>query len=112
MNPTRVKRRSGNVTPPAKSQLEHDEEALEAAKVSVYKEKRLKKCWKCIGNPNLPIEERIYEFSREGDLGKYFKRKHLQYIKKGESLHCELYQVSLENKMHLQRHGLDVHGTC
>jgi hypothetical protein len=111
MNPIRAKRRSGNVILPAKSQLEHDEEALEAAKVSVYQEKRPKRCWKCVGNPNLPIEDRVYEFSSQSDLSKHFKRKHLQYIKEGQSLRCELCKVSLANKMHLQRHGLVVHGT-
>lgn len=70
MNPTRAKRRSVNVTPPAKSQIELDEEALETAKVSVYKEKRPKRCWKCLGNPNVPIEDRIYEFRSEGDFSK------------------------------------------
>ncbi|KAI1574871.1 repeatdomain containing protein, partial [Pyrenophora tritici-repentis] len=42
MNPIRRGGRSRNATPPAKSQLEYEEEALEAAKVSVYKEKRPK----------------------------------------------------------------------
>ncbi|KAF2802862.1 uncharacterized protein BDZ99DRAFT_491913 [Mytilinidion resinicola] len=80
--------------------------------VSVYnKEKRPKRCWKCIGNPNLPTGERIYEFSCASDISKHFKRKHSQYIKRGESLGCELCKVPLANKVHLQRHGLDVHGT-
>ncbi|KAI1664624.1 DUF3435 domain containing protein [Pyrenophora tritici-repentis] len=42
MNPIQRGGRSRNDGPPVKSQLEYEEEALEAAKVSVYKEKRLK----------------------------------------------------------------------
>ena len=92
-------------------QSERDEEALEAAKVSVHKEGRPRRCFKCVGNPNLPIEDRVYEFGREGDVSKHFKRKHLQHIKEGDRLSCELCQISLEDKMHFQRHALDVHGT-
>ncbi|KAF2184180.1 hypothetical protein K469DRAFT_580926, partial [Zopfia rhizophila CBS 207.26] len=92
------------------SQLDLDEQALEAAKVSMYKEKRLRIFFLCLGE-NLPIERRIQEFSTLGDLSKHLKRKHLQYIKEGDSLRCKLCQVSLAHKMHLQRHALEVHGT-
>ncbi|KAF2031734.1 hypothetical protein EK21DRAFT_99467 [Setomelanomma holmii] len=89
MNPTRIKQGKEKPSPPAKNRSEYKSEALEAAKVSVYKETRPRIC----------------------DLSKHFKRKHLQHIKEGESLGCELCQVVLESKMHLQRHAHDIHGT-
>lgn len=105
MNLTRAGARSRNTVPLVKSQLEHEEEALEAAKVSVYKEKRPRICFLCLG------EDRISSFGTSGDLSKHFGRKHLQYIKGGKGVNCNLCKVSLVNKMHLQRHALDVHGT-
>ena len=92
------------------SQLNLDEQALEAARVLVYKEKRLRICFVFLGE-NLLIEQRIQEFSTPGDLSKHFRRRHLQHIKEGDSLGCKLCQVSLAHKMHLQRHALEVHDT-
>ena len=55
MDPIRRGGRSRNAAPPVKSQLEDEEEALEAAKVSVYKEKRPRVCFLCLGNEGLPL---------------------------------------------------------
>jgi hypothetical protein len=44
MNPIQRGGRSRNTAPPVKSQLEYEEETLEAAKVLVFKEKRPKVC--------------------------------------------------------------------
>lgn len=111
MNPARTGRRSRNVGPPVKSQLEFDEEALEAAKVAVYKEKRPKICFLCLGDEELPLEDRIYPFSSPGDLSRHFRRKHLNHFKEGERLSCKLCKVPFVDKMHLQRHAIDAHGT-
>ncbi|KAF2241321.1 hypothetical protein BU26DRAFT_511433 [Trematosphaeria pertusa] len=115
IHPSRPKRLSGRITPPGKNednaQLDLDEKALEAAKVAVYKETRPRICFVCLGNENLPTELRTYSFYTLGDLSKHFKRKHLQYIKEGDQLGCSLCQVWLEDKMHLQRHACEVHGT-
>ncbi|KAH8710290.1 hypothetical protein GQ44DRAFT_714462 [Phaeosphaeriaceae sp. PMI808] len=109
------KRASNRITPPKKNeddaQLDLDEKALEAAKVAVYKETRPRICFVCLGNQTLPTEVRTYSFHTSGDLSKHFRRKHLQHIKKGDRLSCHLCQVCLNDKMHLQRHALDVHGT-
>jgi len=109
------KRLSSRVAPPGKSeedsQRDLDEEALEAAKVSVYKEKRPKICFLCLGNEGLPLEQRIHPFGSPSDLTKHFNRKHLLNIEEGQRLGCNLCKVSLDNRMHLQRHGYDVHGT-
>ncbi|ORX95381.1 hypothetical protein BCR34DRAFT_607969 [Clohesyomyces aquaticus] len=115
MYPSRPKRSSGCITLPGKSedasQLDLDEEALEAAKVLVYKETRPRVCFVCLGNENLPTELRTHSFHTSGDLSKHFKRKHLANTRKGESIRCNLCQVDLNNKMHWQRHAHDVHGT-
>ncbi|KAF2193597.1 C2H2 finger domain protein [Zopfia rhizophila CBS 207.26] len=87
------------------------DKALEAAKVSVYKEKRPTICWVCLGNEGLPIKDRIHSFYTPGDLTKHFNKKHLKKVREGECFKCDLCQVSLGNKEHWQRHGYDVHGT-
>jgi hypothetical protein len=111
MNPIQIGGRSRNATLLVKSQLEDEEEALEAAKVSVFKEKRPKVCFLCLGNEGLPLVQRIYPFGTPGDLSKHFGRKHLQHINDGMGLSCNLCKVHLSDKMHLQRHAYDVHGT-
>ncbi|OCK72893.1 hypothetical protein K432DRAFT_314431, partial [Lepidopterella palustris CBS 459.81] len=75
--------------------------ALEAAKVLVYYNKRLKICFLCLGNENLLIKQRIFSFCTLGDLSKYFKRKHLFNIREGEKIQYRLYKVALAYKMHL-----------
>jgi hypothetical protein len=111
MNPIRRGGQSRNTASPVKSQLEYEEEALEAAKVSVFKEKRPKVCFLCLGNEDLPLAERKYPFSTPGNLSKHFGRKHLKHIKSGKGLSCNLCKVPLSDKMQLQRHALDIHGT-
>lgn len=111
MNPIRIGRRSRNAASPVKSQLDYDEEALEAAKISVFKEKRPKVCFLCLGNEGLPLAQRIRPFSTPGDLSKHLGRKHLKHIESGKSLSCNLCKVPLLDKMHLQRHAQEIHGT-
>jgi hypothetical protein len=111
MNPIRINRGNKNLSPPAKNRSEYKSEALEAAKVSVYKDTRPRICFVCLGNKKLPTDVRTYSFYTSGDLSKHFKRKHLQHVKEGESLRCELCQVPLKSKMHFQRHAHDIHGT-
>jgi len=111
MNQIQTRGRRMNAASPVKSQLNYQEEALEAAKVSVYKEKRPKVCFLCLGNEALPLAERIRPFSTSGDLSKHFGRKHLRHVGSGKDLSCNLCEVPLANKMHLQRHAITVHGT-
>jgi Protein of unknown function (DUF3435) len=111
INPILREERTRNVAPPIKSQLEYNKDALEAAKVSVFKEKRLKVCFLCLGNKGLPLAQRIRPFSTPGDLSKHFRRKHLQHIRGREALSCNLCKVPLVDKTHLQRHAQEIHGT-
>jgi hypothetical protein len=111
MNPVRAGSRRMNTPSPVKSCLEPDKQAFESAKVSVYKEKRPKVCFLCLGNEELPLAQRIYSFGTPGDLSKHFGRKHLKHIKDGTDVSCNLCKVHLAHKSHLQRHAEDVHGT-
>jgi hypothetical protein len=111
MNHIQTGERSRNAAPPVKSQLEYEEEAFEAAKVSVFKEKRPRVCFLCLGNEKLPLAQRIHPFSTPGDLSKHFGRKHLKHIKSGESVSCNLCKVLLSDKMHMQQHAEEIHGT-
>lgn len=88
--------------------------------LSVYtnnKKDRLRRCFFCVGKArSLPsedplVQELIREFYTSGDLSKHFRRKHLKHLDDKESSHCAVCDVKLKDKMHLQRHALDVHGT-
>lgn len=110
-----LKRLSGDISPPGKceddSQLNRNKEALEAAKVSVYKEQRPRICLVCVANKTLPFEQQIHKFYTSGDLSKHFKREHLANVRDGDRFGCRLCKVGLNIKMHYQRHAYEVHGT-
>lgn len=86
-----------------------EELALEAAKLSVFRDKRPTMCFVCLGNKAAPLEQRVFSFSRPGDLSKHFKRKHVSNC--GDQPECKVCELQLENKMHYQNHALRVHGT-
>ncbi|KAH7119589.1 C2H2 finger domain protein [Dendryphion nanum] len=113
--PSRVKRSHECVATPGKGRDDHGPGpiavALEAAKVSVYKEKRPTICFVCLGDESVPAEQRLHSFSTSTDLSKHFKRRHLAYIGKAESFTCRLCRICLDGKMHVQRHAHDIHGT-
>ncbi|XTI84446.1 hypothetical protein V2W45_1225658, partial [Cenococcum geophilum] len=46
--------------------------ALERARLSLYKEKRLKICFICLGNKKLAISKRIYKFYTPAAIIKHF----------------------------------------
>lgn len=86
------------------------DDALAAAKRSVYNDHRPKVCFVCLGNDRLPTLSRVYAFHTPGDLSKHFKRKHLRQIDANAAIDCELCEVTMQNKMHFQRHAHDIHG--
>jgi hypothetical protein len=53
----------------------------------------------------------LHPFSTSGELSRHFGRKHLKDIKSGESVSCNLCKVPLSDKMHVQRHAEEIHGT-
>jgi hypothetical protein len=88
-----------------------EKQALSAAMLAVFQEKRPIVCFMCLGEPGLPFNKRVYSFASPGDLTKHFKRKHLANYKMGDRLECKVCQMSLDHKMHLQNHAARIHGT-
>lgn len=88
-----------------------EEQALSAAMLSVFTEKRPTVCFICVARKNLPFNKRTYAFASPGDLTKHFKRKHLSNSSKGERYECNVCLMPLKDKMHLQNHAHTVHGT-
>jgi hypothetical protein len=58
--------------------------ALEAAMLSVFKEKRPTICALYLGNDAAPFNGRIHSFNKPSDLTRHFWRKHLSIIKEGD----------------------------
>ena len=88
-----------------------DEQALEMARNAVYKEKRPRICFLCLGNIHLDTIERTHCFSTPGILSRHFKLKYLTKFTESGGVDCSLCKVHLEDKMALQRHAFDVHDT-
>jgi hypothetical protein len=88
-----------------------EKEALGAAMLAVYQQKRPTICFMCLGEPGLPFNKRVYSFATPGDLTKHFKRKHLANHRGGDRLECKVCRMSLDHKMHLQNHAVKIHGT-
>jgi hypothetical protein len=88
-----------------------EEQALKAAMLLVFKEKRPLVCFVCLGRDSLEFEKRVYRFASPGDLTKHFKRKHLSKIREGDKPRCEVCPMQLTHKMHYQRHAFLIHGT-
>jgi hypothetical protein len=61
-----------------------EKQALSAAMLLVFKEKRPTVRFMCLGEGSLPFEKRVYSFATPGDLTKHFKRKHLTNIRPGD----------------------------
>ncbi|KAK2740142.1 hypothetical protein FQN57_006257 [Myotisia sp. PD_48] len=53
----------------------------------------------------------LKKFSKHSAVTKHIQRRHLQYIEPGDRVVCQLCDVTLEHKMHLQNHAIMVHST-
>ncbi|KAG7073817.1 C2H2 finger domain-containing protein [Colletotrichum scovillei] len=94
---------------------------LYEATLSVFvadKEERPRRCFVCIGQALcLPtddeqrLNELMHEFYTSNDLTKHFKRKHLDKIADCDQVDCKVCDMTLDEKMHFQRHARDIHGT-
>jgi hypothetical protein len=98
-------------TDPQLAAARAEDQALSAAMLSVFTEKRPLTCFVCLGRRSLPFEDRVYAFASPGDLTKHFKRKHLSRIIEGQRPFCHICPMQLEHKMHFQNHALNIHGT-
>jgi hypothetical protein len=70
------------------SQLMAVKQALSAAMLSVFKERRPTVYFRCLGDISLPLEKHIYRFAKLGDPTKPFKRRHLGNIGEGGRIEC------------------------
>jgi hypothetical protein len=61
-----------------------EEQALSAAMLLVFTEKKPLICFVCLRQKSLLFEKRVYVFASPGDLTKHFKQKHLSQIKEGQ----------------------------
>jgi hypothetical protein len=90
---------------------EAKKQALSAAMLSVFTEKRPTICFLCLGEQSLPFEKRTKSFASPEDLTKHFKRKHLSNIKVGDRIGCKVCRMPLQHKPHLRNHAESIHRT-
>jgi hypothetical protein len=71
-------------------------------------------CIFCMGDEELPIEQRTKKFRNRDGLKRHFIRKHLQYHTAGQRLRCphpRCVDVWLNSADHLRNHAETLHGT-
>lgn len=88
-----------------------EKQALSAAMLSLFADKRPTICFLCLGKQSLRFKKRVKAFASSGDLTKHFKRKHLFNIREEDRIGCKVCQMSLQHKQHLQNHAESIHGT-
>lgn len=82
-----------------------------------HPKQRPRRCFLCIGAalslpPDDPrVEDKIGEFYTPGDLSKHFRRRHLSQLRDDERPICQVCDMTLSHKTHLQQHAILVHGT-
>jgi hypothetical protein len=84
---------------------------LSRAISSIKKNKRLTICFLCLGNPALPIRERVVSYATPGSLTRHFNRKYVSKIEEWEPSICWMCDVKLEHRQHLQNHTERFYGT-
>jgi hypothetical protein len=84
---------------------------LSKAISSIKKDKRPTICFLCLGNPALPIRERVVLYATPGSLTRHFNRKHVSKLEEWEQSICWMCDVKLEHRQHLQNHAERFHGT-
>lgn len=69
-------------------------------------------CFICVGNPNLPMKNRILEHTTPGSLTRHFLRKHVNPPWPAEGVSCNVCgNQNLQQKLNLLNHAEEVHGT-
>lgn len=85
--------------------------ALSQAILLIKTDKRLTKCFLCLGSPALPLRERVASYATLGSLSRHFLRKHIKKLKEQEQIDCQICNVRLEHRQHLQNHAEAFHRT-
>ncbi|PQE05390.1 C2H2 finger domain-containing protein [Rutstroemia sp. NJR-2017a BBW] len=84
---------------------------LSNAILSIKTDKRPTKCFLCLGNPALPLQERVTSYATPGSLSRHFLRRHVKKLKESEQIECRICDIRLEHRDHLQNHAERFHGT-
>lgn len=86
-------------------------QAMESVRIKSLVD-RPKKCFLCIGNPNLLLEDRVKEYKTPGSLTRHFLRKHVNPPWPVEGVECNVCgRELLEQKVDLLNHAEMCHGT-
>jgi hypothetical protein len=105
--------------PPTKRQrcLVEDEteialrQAMESVRIK-SPEERPTICFLCVGNPNLPLIDRIAEYATPGSLTRHFLRVHVNPPWQAEGVECNVCgSKPLQQKVNLVNHAERRHGT-
>lgn len=105
--------------PPAKRQRHQSEDdtvfalrqAMETVRIK-SKDERPRVCFLCLGNPNLPLKERIAEHTTPGSLTRHFLRKHVNPPWPARGVECNVCGMEwLERKADLLSYAERNHGT-
>jgi hypothetical protein len=83
---------------------------LELAKLSVHTEERPQICFLCVGNPALPMCDRVKKYATVGSLSRHFRR-HVTKLRIGKHIDCQVCNVKGMHRMDLQNHAEVCHGT-
>lgn len=83
---------------------------LAQAKLSVRTERRPQICFLCVGNPALPMRDRIRKYATVGSLSRHFRR-HVTRLRTGKHIDCQVCNVKGMHRMDLQNHAEVCHGT-
>jgi hypothetical protein len=84
---------------------------LGQAIVSVKTDKRPKVCFLCLGNPRLPINQRVKEYATVGSLSRHYLRHHINKLGIGKQIDCQIYNVKIVHRVHLLNHTKTIHRT-
>jgi Protein of unknown function (DUF3435) len=84
--------------------------ALRRAIASVQADSRPLICFLCVGNPDLPMCDRVKKYATVGSLSRHFRR-HVTKLKMGKQIDCKVCDVRGMHRMHLQNHAERFHGT-
>jgi hypothetical protein len=92
------------------AQLDSEATALRVAINSVMRDSRPLICFLCVGNPFLPMRDRVKKYGTVGSLSRHFL-SHVTKLKAGKQIDCRICDVSGMHRTLLLNHAERFHGT-
>ena len=77
---------------------------------SVVTDKLTRICFLCVGNPALPMDDRVKEYATVGSLSRHFRR-HIKKLQTDQQIDCRLCNLRLVHKLHVLNHAESAHGS-